>query len=376
MRAGDTIVADARHVVLKPASLPWQQAAALPALAVSCLCPMERAGVTEETARGKRCIVTGGHSSLSLFPIQALKAWGADVVVVSTASADSLRKMGANAVIDFRKDSFAEVESGGVQLVVDTIGRENDETRRMIKQVLGSEYVSIMPQVLKLAVDEGLLYGAGKLMGYSKALGNSDARTYWMPGAAAVSAVAAAARLAAAGALAPASLAGGVGMPEYLEALAWPKDADTGLRYGFPGRTTRSWDGGGGGAAEEDGDEEEDEEGIEAAAGGSGRRAEVLEIEGEAELVVGAGQRTVLFVSANSCRVCRYLQPHYRKLQSKYGNTVNFMHMNAQRDPTFARKLGLEAVPSFVSFRDGRVAKVVSTSNKEKIEELITELAA
>jgi hypothetical protein len=30
---------------------------------------------------------------------------------------------------------------------------------------------------------------------------------------------------------------GMVSMQEYLEALAWPKDSDTGLRYGFPGTT-------------------------------------------------------------------------------------------------------------------------------------------
>lgn len=75
------------------------------------------------------------------------------------------------------------------------------------------------------------------------------------------------------------------------------------------------------------------------------------------------------------CRVrlfvysCRF----YRKLARRQ-QQVLFGRVDASSTPELARKLGLTAVPSFVTFREGEVVTSTATSNKKKIEKLVEEL--
>lgn len=84
----------------------------------------------------------------------------------------------------------------------------------------------------QVAVEEGVLFGAGKILQYQKAIGRGDSRTYFLPNADAMELV-----LSVVGLISSKSVELGVvgteyvGMNEYMEALAWPKDYDTGLRY-------------------------------------------------------------------------------------------------------------------------------------------------
>ena len=51
-----------------------------------------------------------------------------------------------------------------------------------------------------------------------------------------------------------------------------------------------------------------------------------------------------------------------------------FGRVDASATPELARKLGLTAVPSFVTFWEGEVVTSSATSNKKKIEKLVEEL--
>lgn len=82
-----------------------------------------------------------------------------------------------------------------------------------------------------MAVDEGVLFGAGKILQYQKTVSRDDSRTYFLPNTEAVGLVSEVSKLVSSRHV---KLDGVgteyVGMQEYLEALAWPKDTDTGLR--------------------------------------------------------------------------------------------------------------------------------------------------
>lgn len=84
---------------------------------------------------------------------------------------------------------------------------------------------------LQVAVEDGVLFGAGKILQYQKTIAKDDARTYFLPN---VEAMAMVSQIA--GMIASKSVQLGVvgteyvGMQEYMEALAWPKDSETGLR--------------------------------------------------------------------------------------------------------------------------------------------------
>jgi hypothetical protein len=47
------------------------------------------------------------------------------------------------------------LQDEGLSVVIDTLGRETTGSIAYLKQALGAQYVSIMPDILKLAVDEG-----------------------------------------------------------------------------------------------------------------------------------------------------------------------------------------------------------------------------
>lgn len=83
----------------------------------------------------------------------------------------------------------------------------------------------------QVAVEDGVLFGAGKILQYQKAIGRGDSRTYFLPNVDAIELV-----LNVVGLINSNSMELGVmgteyvGLNEYMEALAWPKDYDTGLR--------------------------------------------------------------------------------------------------------------------------------------------------
>lgn len=63
----------------------------------------------------------------------------------------------------------------------------------------------------------------------------------------------------------------------------------------------------------------------------------------------------------------------YRKLAQRQ-QQILFGRVDASSTPELARELGLSAVPSFVTFREGEVVTSTATSNKKKIEKLVEEL--
>lgn len=75
------------------------------------------------------------------------------------------------------------------------------------------------------------MFGAGKILQYQKTVARDDSRTYFLPNAEAVGLVSQVAALVNSRHVKLDEVGTDyVGMQEYLEALAWPKDADTGLR--------------------------------------------------------------------------------------------------------------------------------------------------
>ncbi|CAM9097803.1 unnamed protein product [Laminaria digitata] len=386
---GSSVLVEARHVVGKPEGLDWDRAAIFPFLVVNCLWPLLEAGFNESNTRGQTFVVTGGHGSLAPFVVQVLKAWGGKVCCATTKSEGAARLLGAESAVDFRKESYSEALLD-FSAVVDTLGREKEGAQRMLKEAKGAAYVSLQPKVLKVAVEEGVLFGAGKILQYQKMIAKDDARTYFLPNVEAMGLVSQVASMVSSKSVKFGAIGTEyVGMQEYMEALAWPKDSDTGLRFGFPGKTNRSWGWLGGNVDDdpfpwEDEDDEEDEEEGEyevvqqAMAEEDGQPAvptgEVVGVRSREDLQALTEEGgTILFVSSKSCRACKFLTPYYRKLARKQ-QQIWFGRVDASSNPELARDLGLKAVPSFVTFRGGEVVTSTSTNSKAKIEKLVDEL--
>ena len=92
----------------KPANLSFEQAAAAPVSGVTAL-----QGVRDraQLRTGEKVLIIGASGGVGTFAVQIAKALGAEVTgVCSTAKMDLVRGLGADHVVDYSRDDFADGE--------------------------------------------------------------------------------------------------------------------------------------------------------------------------------------------------------------------------------------------------------------------------
>ncbi len=98
--------ARASRLAAKPANLSFEQAAAVP---VSALTALQAVRDRAKVQAGQKVLIIGASGGVGTFAVQIAKAFGADVTgVCSTAKTDLVRSIGADHVIDYTRDDFAE----------------------------------------------------------------------------------------------------------------------------------------------------------------------------------------------------------------------------------------------------------------------------
>jgi NADPH:quinone reductase-like Zn-dependent oxidoreductase len=118
------IAIDQDDIALKPASLSFQEAAAVPLVALAAWqILVERAQVKP----GQKVLIHAGAGGLGSTVIQLAKHLGAIVATTTdTATEELVKSLGADVVVDYTKQDFSTVLSG-YDLVVDSLGGANVE---------------------------------------------------------------------------------------------------------------------------------------------------------------------------------------------------------------------------------------------------------
>ncbi|MFF0424831.1 NADP-dependent oxidoreductase [Streptomyces sp. NPDC004520] len=118
------VVAPARHLAPKPASLSHVEAAALPLAALTAWQALVDAA---DVRPGERVLVHAAAGGVGHFAVQIAKARGAYVIgTASAAKHGLLRELGADEVIDYRETPFEDLVSD-VDVVLDGLGGETAE---------------------------------------------------------------------------------------------------------------------------------------------------------------------------------------------------------------------------------------------------------
>ena len=98
--------ARAARLAPKPANLSFEQAAAVP---VSALTALQAVRDQARVQPGQKVLIIGASGGVGTFAVQIAKAFGAEVTgVCSTAKTDLVRSIGADHVIDYTRDDFAD----------------------------------------------------------------------------------------------------------------------------------------------------------------------------------------------------------------------------------------------------------------------------
>jgi len=113
-------IAKAEDLVPKPAGLSFEEAGSLPISGITALRAIRDEGHVEP---GQTVLIIGAAGGVGSLAVQIAKAYGAKVTAVSsTSKQDLVRSIGADDVIDYTREDFAD-GSRRWDVIIDTAGR-------------------------------------------------------------------------------------------------------------------------------------------------------------------------------------------------------------------------------------------------------------
>ena len=118
------IAMDETDVALKPKNLSMSEAASIPLAALTAWQALvERAGLK----KGQKVLIHAGSGGVGTLAIQLAKHLGATVATTtSSANVDLVKSLGADVVIDYKKQDFEKVLSG-YDVVLNSLGKDTLE---------------------------------------------------------------------------------------------------------------------------------------------------------------------------------------------------------------------------------------------------------
>src|SRR5438445_3261931 len=126
-------------LAIKPKRLTMEEAASIPLVGLAAWQALiEKA----KLKKGQKVLIHAGSGGVGTFAIQLAKHVGATVATTtSTANIDLVRRLGADIVIDYKKDSFEKVLSG-YDVVLNSLGKDTlEKSLKVLKP--GGELISI-----------------------------------------------------------------------------------------------------------------------------------------------------------------------------------------------------------------------------------------
>lgn len=125
-------------IAIKPSNISFEEAAAVPIGGLTALRLLKQAGIKA----GDEVLIYGASGSVGTFAVQIARAYGAEVTAVcGTSNVDMVAQLGANRVIDYKKEDFTATESR-FNIILDAVGKTSKSASRHLLKP-GGKYVSV-----------------------------------------------------------------------------------------------------------------------------------------------------------------------------------------------------------------------------------------
>jgi NADPH:quinone reductase-like Zn-dependent oxidoreductase len=135
----ELISIQARDVALKPKTLTMEEAASLPLVGLTAWQALVERG---QMKRGQKVFIQAGSGGVGTFAIQLARHLGATVATTtSTSNVGLVRRLGADVVVDYRKDDFETTLSGYDLVLHSQDGKALEKSLRVLRP--GGRLVSI-----------------------------------------------------------------------------------------------------------------------------------------------------------------------------------------------------------------------------------------
>lgn len=111
------------NLALKPKNLSFEEASVLPVISFTADVCLQ----TVHAQKGSKVLVLGGSSGVGSSAIQIAKHLGVHIITTcSSANVDSVKQLGADQVVDYKKENWSEVLKGqNIDGVIDAVGEKD-----------------------------------------------------------------------------------------------------------------------------------------------------------------------------------------------------------------------------------------------------------
>ncbi|RZJ73006.1 thioredoxin family protein [Flavobacterium sp.] len=91
--------------------------------------------------------------------------------------------------------------------------------------------------------------------------------------------------------------------------------------------------------------------------------------------VISQNEKVVVQYSASWCGNCRIMKPKFKKFASENEN-VTFVIVDAENSPESRKLANVSNLPTFASFKGGKLVGETQTNKAEVLGELVSEISA
>ena len=137
------VVKEDRAIAHKPTNLSFEDAAAMPVAAVTALQALRDHG---HVKAGQKVLINGASGGVGTYAVQIAKSFGAEVTgVCSTRNVDLVRSLGADHVVDYKKQDFT-TSGKRYDLIIDNVGNHSPFALRRVLEPKGNVIIVGAPK--------------------------------------------------------------------------------------------------------------------------------------------------------------------------------------------------------------------------------------